>query len=165
MEIWRIFCDGLRKFDWIIIVFAVFNGVIYWKVKKNTDKIYNHFNSSDKTSNLSEKALDNLRKNTGRRKKLSDNDLLDSREKMNKNYALYLSVTTMFPLLGMLGTVWALIPMVNTIGTTDISNFFSALTSTAWGIVIALIFKFCDSKVSYKIEDNEKHIEHLLFKE
>ena len=95
----------------------------------------------------------------------SAEDLLDTREKMNKVYALYSNVTTIFPLLGMLGTVWALIPMVNTIGTADTSNFFSALTSTFWGIVAAILFKALDSTVSYKIEDNEKHTEHLIFKE
>ena len=84
------------------------------------------------------------------------------REKMNKTYALYSNFTTIFPLLGMLGTVWALIPMVNTIGTTDTSNFFSALTSTLWGIIVAILFKVLDSTVSYKIEDNEKRIEFLL---
>ena len=81
---------------------------------------------------------------------------------MNKTYALYSNFTTIFPLLGMLGTVWALIPMVNTIGTTDTSNFFSALTSTLWGIIVAILFKVLDSTVSYKIEDNEKRIEFLL---
>ena len=165
MEILHIFWGNFWKFDWIIFALALLNVVFYVKVKKNADKLYNHYNSSDKLSNLPEEALEKLKKNTKNKKKLSAEDLLDSREKMNKAYASYSNFTTMFPLFGMLGTVWALIPMVNTIGTTDTSNFFSALTSTAWGIVIAIIFKGLDSTVSYKIEDNEKHTEHLLFKE
>ena len=36
------------------------------------------------------------------------------------------------------------------------------MTSTFWGIVAALVFKFLDSFLSYKIEDNEKHMEYLL---
>jgi biopolymer transport protein ExbB/TolQ len=68
----------------------------------------------------------------------------------------------MFPLLGMLGTVISLIPMVNLIGTETTGAFFAALTSTFWGIVAALVFKFLDSFLSYKIEDNEKHMEFLL---
>lgn len=162
MTILIIFKDNFLKFDWIIVVLAIYNAITYWQVKKNTDKLYNHYNSSDKLSNLPEEALDKLLKNTKNKKKLSAKDLLDSRERMNKAYARYSNVTTMFPLFGMLGTVFALIPMVNTIGAADTSNFFSALTSTLWGIIVAILFKVLDSTVSYKIEDNEKRIEFLL---
>lgn len=165
MEILVIFKDNFLKFDWIILVLGIANIILYFKVKKNADKLYSHYNSSDKLSNLQEGALEKLKKSTKDKKKLSAEDLLDLREKMNKAYAGYSNFTTMFPLFGMLGTVWALIPMVNTIGTTDTSHFFSALTSTAWGIIAAILFKVLDSTVSYKIEDNEKHTEHLLFKE
>lgn len=165
MEIFVIFKDNFMKFDWIIIAFAILNLVFYFRVKINADKLYSHYNASDKLSNLSEEALKKIKKNTKNRKKLSAEDLLDLREKMNKAYAGYSNFTTLFPLFGMFGTVWALIPMVNTIGTTDTSNFFSALTSTAWGIIAAIGFKILDATVSYKIEDNEKHTEHLLFNE
>ena len=81
---------------------------------------------------------------------------------MNKRYALYSNLTTMFPLMGMLGTVVSLIPMVNAIGSETTGLFFSALTSTFWGIVFALIFKLLDASISYKIEDNEKHMEYMF---
>lgn len=164
MEILTILLENFWKFDYIIFLVALFNVFCYLNVRKYTNKLYNHYNSSDKLSNLPEEGLRNLREITKKEEKLSAEDLLDSREKMNKVYALYSNVTTIFPLLGMLGTVWALIPMVNTIGTTDTSNFFSALTSTLWGIIAAIVFKALDSTISYKIDDNEKHTEHLLFK-
>ena len=81
---------------------------------------------------------------------------------MNQYYALYYNITTMFPLMGMLGTVISLIPMVNSLGTESTGLFFSALTSTFWGIVAALIFRLSDASVSYKIEDNEKHMEYMF---
>lgn len=165
MEILVILKDNFWKFDYIIFGAVICNVICYLQVRKHTDKLYYHYNSSDKLSNLPEEKLEKLKRITKNKKKLSAEELLDSREKMNKVYALYINVTTIFPLLGMLGTVWALIPMVNTIGTTDTSNFFSALTSTFWGIVAAIIFKALDSTISYKIDDNEKHTEHLLFKE
>lgn len=165
MEIWDVFKNNFWEFDWIIMVVAAINAVFYYKVRKHADKLYNHYNSSDRMSNLPDEALEKLRKHTKSAKKLSAKDLLDSREKMNKAYATYSNLTTIFPLLGMLGTVWALIQMVDTIGTTDTSHFFSALTSTAWGIIIAIIFKVLDTTISYKIDDNEKHTERLLFKE
>ena len=162
VEILIILKDNFFKFDWIIIVVAIINSFLYRKVRSNTNKIYDHFNPSDKLWKLPKEAIEKLKKNTRTEKILSANELMILREKMNKTYALYSNFTTIFPLLGMLGTVWALIPMVNTIGTTDTSNFFSALTSTLWGIIVAILFKVLDSTVSYKIEDNEKRIEFLL---
>lgn len=165
MEILVVLKDNFWKFDYIIFVVAICNFMCYLRVRKHADKIYDHYNSSDRLSNLPGGNLEKLKKRTKNEKKLSAKELLDAREKMNKVYALYSNVTTIFPLLGMLGTVWALIPMVNTIGTTDTSNFFSALTSTLWGIIAAIVFKALDSTISYKIDDNEKHTEHLLFKD
>lgn len=164
MEIIGVFLDNFLKFDVIIFIAAAINGIFYLKVWKNTERLYHHYNASDKMSNLPEEAVENLKKTTKDKEKLSPEDLLDLREKMNMSYAWYSNLTTMFPLFGMLGTVISLIPMVNTIGTADTSHFFSALTSTFWGIVAALIFKGLDAFVSYKIEDNEKHTEYLLFK-
>ena len=170
MEILFILKDNFWKFDYIIFGVAIFNFMwCYLRVKKYTNILYNHYNASNKSSadnfSLFLVCLFSFFKfSSGRLDVLSD-DLLDSREKMNKIYALYSNVTTIFPLLGMLGTVWALIPMVNTIGTTDTSNFFSALTSTFWGIIAAILFKSLDSTISYKIDDNEKHTDHLIFKE
>lgn len=132
-------------------------------LNKITNRIYGHFNSSDRTSNLSENAQHKLQNNTKTEKKLTARELLDLRENMNKKYSVYTNMTAMFPLFGMLGTVWALIQMVSKSGVSDYSNFFSALTSTFWGIVAALVCKLFDSFVSYKIEDNEKHMEHLIF--
>ena len=58
MAILNIFKDNFLKFDWIIVVLAIYNAISYWQVKKNADKLYNHYNSSDKLSNLPEEALD-----------------------------------------------------------------------------------------------------------
>lgn len=164
MGIFEIFMKNIPKFDWLIIAAALANGRLYWFLKQEVDRLYSHFNPSDKLASLSDEAVEKLRKNTKEKEGLSSKELLDIREKMNKRYALYSNLTTMFPLFGMLGTVVSLIPMVNTMGTTDLSNFFSALTSTFWGIVAAILFKGLDATLSYKIEDNEKHIEYLAFK-
>lgn len=165
VDILVIFKDNFLKFDFIILLAAIINGIIFWNLRKDVNKIYNHFNRIDRVSNLPEKKRRRIEKATKDDEKLSTNDLLDSRAKMNRTYALYSNISTMFPLLGMLGTVWALIQMVNTIDTIDTSNFFSALTSTAWGIIAAMAFKLLDSFISYKIEDNEKNTEYLIFRE
>ena len=42
------------------------------------------------------------------------------------------------------------------------NNFYAALTSTFWGLVFAIIFKFLDGVISAKIEDNEKTVALFL---
>ena len=57
-------------------------------------------------------------------------------------YTLFVTFISLFPLLGMFGTVRALLEL-------DLSGdlemikikFFNALTSTAWGIIFSIIFK------------------------
>lgn len=162
-EIVGVLFDNIIGFDLIILGFAVLNIFVYKNTKKRTDRIYQHFNKQDKVTNLSDEQKEKLINNTKDiDTKLTPEQLLENREKMNKSYAMYTNFTTMFPLLGMLGTVVSLIPMVDKIGEQASGLFFTALTSTFWGIVAALIFKALDSTISYKIEDNEKHIEYIL---
>ena len=158
-----IFIRNLFQFDWLIWVMAVVNGWAYYRARVETNTIYEHFNLVDPTVNLNDEAKEALKSCTkGGEKKLKASELLRHREEMNKWYAVYSNITTMFPLMGMLGTVCSLIPMVNAIGTETTGLFFSALTSTFWGIVAALIFKGLDFTISYKIEDNEKHMEYIF---
>lgn len=164
MDIVKVFIQNFLKFDFLIFIAIFVNFRIFDIVRKEANRLYQHYNASDRLSNLSPEAIENLKKTTKEKEPLSIQELLDGREKMNKYYARFINFTTMFPLLGMLGTVWALIPMVNTIGNANTSNFFSALTSTAWGIIAAMVYKGLDATVSYKIEDVEKHIVGLIFK-
>lgn len=162
-EVIGIFLDNLIGFDGIILLAAVCNVFAYLNTRAKTNRVYYHFNAQDKLVNLNEDVKQALKDTTkSERSKLTVNELLEYREQMNRSYAFYSNFTTMFPLLGMLGTVLSLIPMVNLIGTETTGAFFAALTSTFWGIVAALIFKFLDSFISYKIEDNEKHMDYMF---
>lgn len=155
---------NLLSLDGLIIGIAILNGYWFYKCKKQTDIIYNHFNSQDKIRNLNEeqkKAVMTITEPSEERR-LSPEELLNAREEMNKDYALVTSVTTAFPLLGMLGTVISLLNMSELIGTEATGIFLSALTSTFWGIVFAIAYKGLDATISYKIEDNEKHMDYLF---
>lgn len=69
-------------------------------------------------------------------------------------YTLFITLISIFPLLGMLGTVKALLELDMTQERTSLqNNFFSALTSTAWGIIFAIGFKIANSFVQPKIEN------------
>lgn len=70
-------------------------------------------------------------------------------------YTLFVTMISIFPLLGMLGTVVGLLGLDLESG--DMSNiknnFFIALTSTAWGIVFSVIFKLIHAFIADDVEE------------
>lgn len=62
---------------------------------------------------------------------------------------LFITIISIFPLLGLFGTVKALlsIDFSNDLANAQ-ANFFDALTSTAWGIIFAIIFKVVNSVIA-----------------
>ncbi len=79
------------------------------------------------------------------------------RTRAQRLYSLFVNITGIFPLLGILGTVVSLIPMVDGLVSLE-ANFFAALTSTFWGIVFAIIFKLADGFIGARMEENEKDL-------
>lgn len=81
------------------------------------------------------------------------------------SYSIFVTLITIFPLLGMLGTVKSLL-MLNFADDNAMLNarnsFFDALTSTAWGIIFAIIFKIINAFVSKHTEDNIEKISELI---
>ena len=115
----------------------------------------------DHTSNLTDESKEAI--SSGKTEViLTPNDLLGYRDKTNRWYAWFTNITSIFPLMGMLGTVGSLISMRDLIGSEVQGSFTEALTSTAWGIIAAVVFKMFDSSISFKIDDNEKHLEYLF---
>lgn len=82
--------------------------------------------------------------------------IFDSYRKMNTEYTLFITLISIFPLLGMLGTVLALLGLdmssAEAISSAK-NNFFGALTSTAWGIIFAIAFKIVNAKFFADAED------------
>lgn len=73
-----------------------------------------------------------------------------SSDRASSWYTLYLNLTAVFPLLGILGTVISLMKLT---GAEDISaNFGMALRTTLWGLIFAIIFKVMDSFISPKLD-------------
>lgn len=71
------------------------------------------------------------------------------RNRTGSLYSLFVNLTGIFPLLGILGTVISLLGMVGDMTNVQ-DNFYGALTSTFWGLVFAIIFKFLDGIISAK---------------
>jgi biopolymer transport protein ExbB/TolQ len=154
--------ENITWYDIGIVGLGVINFVIFFRLRKYTNKLY-EYNNGYRNKKLSRKGRENLKKYAKKEEIISECDLLNYREKMNGLYSLYINNTTIFPLLGMLGTVLALIPMVDEIGASNVSDFFAALTSTAIGIIMAIIFKLFDAFIAWKIEDVEKSLEHIIY--
>ena len=81
------------------------------------------------------------------------------------SYSVFVTLITIFPLLGMLGTVKSLL-VLNFVDENAIMNarnsFFDALTSTAWGIIFAIIFKVVNAVISKHTEDNIEKVSELI---
>ena len=140
-------------YDLIIFIAAVLTAVMYFSLKKSADRLYNkmHLTVFVPDGNLSRKEADNDISG------LRETDIVTMRNNMGKLYSIFVNLTGIFPLLGILGTVISLLGLVS--DTTAITgNFYGALTSTFWGLVFAIIFKFMDGIISAKIEDNEKNV-------
>ena len=81
------------------------------------------------------------------------------------SYSLFVTLITIFPLLGMLGTVKSL--LVLNFGDENAilnarSSFFDALTSTAWGIIFAILFKVVNAVICRHTEDNIDKVSGLI---
>lgn len=78
-------------------------------------------------------------------------------------YNIFLCIISIFPLLGMFGTVQALIEIDFSSPSVDMkSNFFHALTSTAWGIIFSIVFKIIHSVKQTSIETQLSKLEIMM---
>ncbi len=139
--------QNIAKTDWVVLIGLLFTIPSYIAIHRVRGK---------------------LRKKL---KKMPDNPdwAEDLRIDLNRAYSVFTSSITLYPLLGMFGTVISLI----SVGDVDFSqaaeslnsikgDFFTALTSTAWGIIFAAIFKVVNSFVQPKVEDDMKVITSLV---
>lgn len=123
--------------DEIIIAFAVINGAFYFRTKRAIKRADDMFNpKSDKVNGVSARmqwSPEEISK------------LKDMRRELVIKYAWYANITAIFPLLGILGTVAALVTYSDV---TMMENFMVALSTTLLGVVCAIFFKGIDAMLS-----------------
>lgn len=80
-------------------------------------------------------------------------------------YTIFIVLISLFPLMGMLGTVSALLTL-DISGATEAlkSNFFKALDTTGMGLIWAIIFKFANAFLQPHIEERIAKAKKLLEK-
>ena len=77
---------------------------------------------------------------------------------INFCYSAFIALVSIFPLLGMLGTVLALLSL----DITGKANFFLALDTTAWGLVFSIFFKVLNSVFQTTVESAIEKIDILV---
>ncbi len=95
-------------------------------------------------------------------KKVDLHQLRHMRETEDKLYHSFVSITNILPLLGILGTVIALIRIDNFTADTVSTSFLAALTSTFWGLVGATICKAMEGGIVSRVEANRDNLNILI---
>ncbi|MBO4839136.1 MAG: MotA/TolQ/ExbB proton channel family protein [Lachnospiraceae bacterium] len=157
MSFWQVIGKNLLGFDLLIFLLAAGNGVCYYFARLYADQLYKKLNllvfvpSHKHDPEKVARAIRNI----------DEAEVVALRKKSEAFYSIFANLTAIFPLMGILGTVVSLLPMVAEL--TDMQqNFFAALTSTFWGLVFAIIFKLLDGFLSARLEDNDKNVDLLL---
>jgi len=137
----------------IIIIVAVINGIMFvgaFKSKQDVDKLLHP------SSNRARKITPNIN--------MTNEEIENTQKKyqsMSSFYSGYANITAIFPLLGIIGTVAALMKEADDIEKlTD--NFNVALSTTFLGIFFAIFFKVIDSFLSGSMEVIIEEINHVV---
>ena len=129
-----LFCEAG---NWMIIVFAVLNVYFFVRTKKSIKKTDNMFHPRNDKVNRVSAPMQWDNKDIAELKKM--------RKELIKKYTWYANITAIFPLLGILGTVAALVTYSDV---TMMENFMVALSTTLLGVLCAIVFKFFDAELS-----------------
>jgi len=152
--------NNLFGYDLLIILVAIFTLGYFLFVMWHSDRVYSSIFTQ---GYMPDDEFDEEEKKPPTKKELKEkkNNLRSMRETSEKYYSMFVNLTSIFPLMGILGTVIALIPMVDQLADME-GSFFVALTSTLWGLLFAIIFKMLDGILTPRLDRNERGIEDYL---
>ena len=153
-----IFIENFFRFDWSILLLAFITFICSIISLKSYQTLKQMLGENTETRKENYSKSESVTK----RVKANETQIMKKRFSMVAWYGSFVNLITIFPVLGMMGTVLALLKLGYTGEFDDnvTSNFLSALTSTFWGAVGGLIFKFEDCFLSPRIEhiDDRYHI-------
>jgi len=125
----------------LIFLLAIGNAyVLYW-AHKHITSLKNSLFSGD--SVLDSFIKDRLKDHTHIDDKIRQNFPLweQSYKQATRWFHLFTTIISVFPLLGILGTIWGIIPTLNDFSQIN-ASFSLALVSTFLGIIFSIIFRF-----------------------
>ena len=138
----------------VIIIVGVVNLGIFFLLKNKIKRLENIvYPKTDRRNEVQP----NLHINDKEIKKLND-----CSETASFWYTLFSNITAVFPLLGIFGTVWALMQMSDVENLS--ANFMSALKTTFWGLIFAIMYKLFDAFVTSKLDRALDEADYLIHK-
>ncbi len=153
------FFSNIIGYDGIIILLTILNVVLITvPVRMISQKVQSRIKKvvylpvtvlEDRISKKSENELDL-------------HELMHMHQQSEKLYQIFVAITSILPLLGILGTVIALLNSANADIELLKTNFTFALTSTFWGLMGAIICKALEGVLSPAVEHNGQSISLLM---
>lgn len=146
---------NLLGFDLIIMLLAVANSGVFYMAYTTARKLRNDLSSDGLWQ------ADMRKDESSSGKQLGDKEIIALRNNAELWYTWYVNISAIFPLLGILGTVIALIGMQGDAMTAD-NSFLLALTSTFWGLIFSIVFKSLQTLIEAKLDEGVREAERCL---
>lgn len=163
MNFIEIIMQNIMGYDALIWVVAIINLVLYIKIKSNTNEINKELHpkkniplSTMLEVYISQNSKGSIDKERIEIKKLDK--LFEKEDKAKKFFSIFISITSIFPLMGIAGTVLALLMVQDFSSEIVVNNFSSALTSTLWGVVWGGICKICEGFIEPLLSQNNEEL-------
>ena len=158
MSVFGVIFHNLLGFDLLILLTAAVNGWVCYRARREAMALYGMMHQTKYMPAWrgdAEGLAESLRG-------VDEEHVTALRDRSERLYSIFINLTAIFPLLGILGTVVSLLPMVANLADMQ-QNFFAALTSTFWGLVFAIAFKLLDGfLLASVIDDNARSVELYL---
>ena len=150
---------NLLGYDLLILILAAFAGFfVYPRAVKASEALKEHLQP---TLYIPIDVL--LRQfQTNNRKEIDLHRIKRLMDEEAKFVNMLMTIISVFPLMGILGTIICLLGMVNLGSEEVLINFTTALTSTFWGLVFAIGFKGMTSMLLAQNELNAENFELLI---
>lgn len=148
---------SLLKDTWWILLIGLGGAAVFFNIRSKIRNIMPYIETRQRNAEIHK---DRIRKNSS----LNETKFKDKLKNLNFWYTLYSNIVSVFPLLGMGGTVYSLLSLAQNsdlLSTVEMDSFFMALNTTIAGIVCAVIGKIADSFISPDIADINKEYDLL----
>ncbi len=139
----RLLFTNLWGYDAFIFLVALINIALFSRIIKHLKAIEDDFEDTKYLQNeWLIQHLDTSSHRTAADLKDALNRFTEHKNLLDQTAVFYSSITSIFPLLGILGTVIALLTLTDFSSVVASVSFSKALTSTFWGILFGAFSKF-----------------------
>ena len=162
MELLKAIFSNILGLDGFIIIIIILN---IFLVGNMTRRLSNKAEGAMRK--VVYKPIDDIVEKIGKaekKEKLDLHKLKSTIETQHTWYQIFISITSIMPLLGILGTVISLLGITALEQSVIQANFLTALSSTFWGIVGAIICRVVEGTLTPIVERNQDNFDLLINK-